>query len=516
MRTTTHFSSGTAVTLALVVVSSVMFPISAFTVAPTSTLQRFFTDRISSRLSTARLVASSSSPSFPSSSSVESSSSNSNETTTTTVTAVTSPTDSDDDGSAAFFAECRQLCQARNLPLQKIKNARDLASVRHSPIRPGRIFRTGRLSDASLEDLECIQQQAGGPWKTLVDLRSPTELKDDPTLLRVEVFGNYTNIVWKDQGRNKDGCLRELSPGEFPVRPPFWKRGGGNNNNNSGGGARPKTKATATAAAAAAATVETVIQSDLLELALEVDDDDDDDETELKLDDDIDEDELCTIDCEDPASLPATKAIDNERTKNRPERHFVSVMNEFKYVKGTVGKVRKRDITKAILKSPGALVSRRVRSSVKKPFLDEINGGGLPMLNELLLRYGAPGIKYVLELVADRNRHPIAFYCTAGKDRTGIIAAIILALCKVPPEDIVQDYSLSANVYAEMNDHTAMVGALSQRSLDPKTFLGAPPQVMRDTLENIEREYGSVEGYCTWIGFGPDKQEKLRRACMDE
>ena len=188
-------------------------------------------------------------------------------------------------------------------------------------------------------------------------------------------------------------------------------------------------------------------------------------------------------------------------------------MNEFKYVKGTVSKLRKRDITKAIMKSPGALVSRRVRTSIKKPFLDEINDGGLPMLNELLLRFGAPGIRYVLELCADRTRHPIAFHCTAGKDRTGIIAAIILGLCGLKPEDIVEDYSLSANVYAEMNDHKAMVGALSQRNLDPKTFLGAPPAVMREILEAIDAEYGSIEQYCTWIGFGPEKQKELIEAC---
>lgn len=97
-----------------------------------------------------------------------------------------------------------------------------------------------------------------------------------------------------------------------------------------------------------------------------------------------------------------------------------------------------------------------------------------------------------------------------------MITAIILSLCGVDREDIVRDYSLSANVYAEMNDHQAMVGALSQRSLDPKTFLGAPASVMRETLDLIDKEYGSVEGYCTWMGFGPEQQEKLRRALMDE
>jgi hypothetical protein len=97
----------------------------------------------------------------------------------------------------------------------------------------------------------------------------------------------------------------------------------------------------------------------------------------------------------------------------------------------------------------------------------------------------------------------------------GMISAIIMSICSVQPEDIVEDYSLSANVYAEMNDHQAMVGALSQRSLDPKTFLGAPPEVMADTLISIEENYGSVEGYCDYIGFGPEKREKLRKALTE-
>jgi hypothetical protein len=70
------------------------------------------------------------------------------------------------------------------------------------------------------------------------------------------------------------------------------------------------------------------------------------------------------------------------------------------------------------LKSPAAFLSTRVWTSLKKPFLREINNGGLMMLNELLLRFGAPGIKHVLDLCAEKERHPIAFYCTAGKDRT--------------------------------------------------------------------------------------------------
>merc|ERR1712127_213101 len=189
-------------------------------------------------------------------------------------------------------------------------------------------------------------------------------------------------------------------------------------------------------------------------------------------------------------------------------------MNEFKYVKGTLKKLRKRDVAKAVLKSPGAIISRRVRTNIKSVFLKEINEGGLPMLNELVLRMAGPGIKYVLDLCADKDRHPVAIYCTAGKDRTGILASIILAVVGVPDEDIVDDYSLSANVYAEINDHKAMVGALSQRNLDAKTFLGAPPEVMQETLDTIRKNYGSVEGYMDTIGFDSQDRERLKKALI--
>jgi protein tyrosine/serine phosphatase len=368
-----------------------------------------------------------------------------------------------DEGDVNFMVRCKELCSVRNLPFRNVKNARDLASVRNSRIRPGRVFRMGRLSDASQSDIKLLKQLN---IRTLVDLRSPTELKDDPALLREDVFSEFTDLVWKEQGRGKDGCLNVIPKGESPIKRKFWSWQTRRNRNEY------------------------------------------DDSGSIDVEG---ANELCTLDCDDPESVPVSLY-----ETDRKERHFVSVINEFKYVKGTVSRLRKRDITKTILKSPGAIVSKRVRNSVKKPFLDEINDGGLPMLNELLLRFGAPGIKYVLDLVADRSRHPIAWYCAAGKDRTGVIAAIVLSLCGISDEDIVEDYSLSANVYAEMSDHTAMVGALSQRNLDPKTFLGAPPQVMRDTLRAINSTYGSVSDYCTWIGFGPDRQEALRRACMDD
>lgn len=364
----------------------------------------------------------------------------------------------------SFLQLTREISTARNLNLDGVLNARDLATCKHSPIQRGKVFRTGKLSGATSKDITLLMETL--QLKTLVDLRSPTELKEDEKLMRSDVFGNFTNVVWKDRGRTKDGCVRVLQQDEFPIKDKFWKRSKKH--------------------------PQTLIDDMLVG------------KEELPPPDDCQE-------CDNLGGLLASHLVYQGQRK---ERLFVPLMSEFKYVKGTLSKLRKRDIVRAVLKSPGSLFSKRVRNSIKKPFLKEINDGGLQMLNELLFRYGAPGIKFVLETCADENRHPVAFYCTAGKDRTGAIAAIILALCKVDLDDIVEDYSLSAHVYADMNDNEAMVGALSQRSLDPEIFLGAPPSVMNDTLLTIRDQFGSVEEYCSWIGFGPEKQQQLRKALL--
>ena len=311
--------------------------------------------------------------------------------------------------------------------------------------------------------------------KTLIDLRSPTELKDDPTLMRSEVYGNFSNVVWKERGRTKDGRVKELRPGESPVkskRP--WKRSSSATNDMEED------------------TDETLVGNLL------------DEEDMLEEEEDQEKEDFSS------SMLASQLNFEGEQR----QRLFVSIMNEQKYVKGALRQVRKRDVARTVLKSPGSIFSKRVRESCKKPFLDEINTGGLEMLNQVLLRYGAPGIKYALEVCADESRHPVAFYCTAGKDRTGALAAIILSLCEADVDAIVEDYAMSANVYSEMADNTAMVGALSQRSLDPKVFLTAPPEVMRDTLKAVREEYGSVEEYCKWIGFGKEQQEQLRKALL--
>src|SRR4051794_12069027 len=55
-----------------------------------------------------------------------------------------------------------------------------------------------------------------------------------------------------------------------------------------------------------------------------------------------------------------------------------------------------------------------------------------------------------LRLVADGNNHPLLFHCAAGKDRTGVLAAVLLALLTVDDELIADDYHLSGQAMVAM------------------------------------------------------------------
>jgi len=191
-------------------------------------------------------------------------------------------------------------------------------------------------------------------------------------------------------------------------------------------------------------------------------------------------------------------------------RHMLSVIDESIYKRG----VFKRMHAGKKIKAAAYFAVSYTRA--RKYFIDYINRAGLPLLNELILDYGGPSIKACLDVLANKENHPVAFYCTAGKDRTGLIAMLVLSVLGVEDEAIISDYVLSDTVYADMADKSAMVGALQQENLDPDTFLRAPRSVMDSTIRLLNKEYGGAHKYLESIGFGPADVLRLRAALCDD
>lgn len=205
-----------------------------------------------------------------------------------------------------------------------------------------------------------------------------------------------------------------------------------------------------------------------------------------------------------------------EDQKKALQRHLISVIDEGVYQRGVFKRLAKRKKAAALFLITGGAVSKRARRRARSIFLNYINDAGLPLLNDLLLNYSGAAIKRVLELLSDKERYPIALYCTAGKDRTGLVILLLLASLGVDPAAIAEDYVLSDSAYADLSDEKAMVGALEQNNLDPAKFLRAPRSVIEHTLAYIQKKFGSIEGYLDQIGFTEAQRSRLKAALRDE
>jgi protein-tyrosine phosphatase len=115
-----------------------------------------------------------------------------------------------------------------------------------------------------------------------------------------------------------------------------------------------------------------------------------------------------------------------------------------------------------------------------------------------------------LRVIADPASGPVLVHCAAGKDRTGVIVALALAVAGVSPDEIVADYTLTADRIEAVRDRLASSPTyaedMSRRPLDdfrPRAFS------MRHFLDRMG-ERGGVAAWLNEHGFGPDEQAALR------
>src|SRR5262249_48896723 len=111
--------------------------------------------------------------------------------------------------------------------------------------------------------------------------------------------------------------------------------------------------------------------------------------------------------------------------------------------------------------------------------------------------------------------YPAVFHCAAGKDRTGIVACVVLGLLGVSDDEIVADYALSGPAMARMIEwFEEMNPGLEWPSTSPM-LTGAPAQAMGAFLEIVRRDFGSFVGLASWLGLAPETVEGLQRVLLD-
>lgn len=122
---------------------------------------------------------------------------------------------------------------------------------------------------------------------------------------------------------------------------------------------------------------------------------------------------------------------------------------------------------------------------------------------------GIAGFGTALRLVADPDMAPLVMHCMAGKDRTGVLSALVLSLLGVPDEAIATDYALSEAGQAPLSAQIRL--DFPDGSPDvPMHFVVCPPEAMRLFLAELRAGYGSVTAYAAQAGVTETHVASLR------
>lgn len=133
--------------------------------------------------------------------------------------------------------------------------------------------------------------------------------------------------------------------------------------------------------------------------------------------------------------------------------------------------------------------------------------------DSLALRY-KPFFDKLLGLPSGQS---LVFHCTAGKDRTGIGAALLLYSLGVPYETIVQDY-VATNYYraAENKKSTAGMQSMHIDKDVAASMMSAKKEYLDATFTAIKNQYGSIDNYLkTQIGLDDEKIALLKKKFLE-
>jgi protein-tyrosine phosphatase len=122
-----------------------------------------------------------------------------------------------------------------------------------------------------------------------------------------------------------------------------------------------------------------------------------------------------------------------------------------------------------------------------------------------VLQHTRPQLKEVLGIIASADDGPLLFHCVAGKDRTGLIAALLLALADVEPDAIAADYAASTRQLAD----AYLLRFSNLERAEILEALRCPEEGVHNMLDYLA-QYGGAAGYLAAIGLDDATIARLR------
>jgi protein-tyrosine phosphatase len=146
------------------------------------------------------------------------------------------------------------------------------------------------------------------------------------------------------------------------------------------------------------------------------------------------------------------------------------------------------------------LLTERNASSIEQPgltlserYVRMLELAGVPLVRAISAVAHAPG--------------GVVVHCAAGKDRTGLVIAAVLGALGVGDEDIVADYALTTGNLSGIEMRLRQDAEL--HGYVPGRVMAAPAPAMREVLAALRATHGSVSGFLTRAGVGPEVARAL-------
>jgi protein tyrosine/serine phosphatase len=128
----------------------------------------------------------------------------------------------------------------------------------------------------------------------------------------------------------------------------------------------------------------------------------------------------------------------------------------------------------------------------------------------MLDRFGG-FVAEVMAAIANAPEGGVLVHCAAGKDRTGLVAALLLGLVGVPVETIAADYAMTAELLRPRDQEWLENGPGERAEREAMVARYTPTaEVMTEVLERLAERHGGAEGYLVAVGVAPADLDRLR------
>ena len=120
-----------------------------------------------------------------------------------------------------------------------------------------------------------------------------------------------------------------------------------------------------------------------------------------------------------------------------------------------------------------------------------------------------------IRAIANAPEGGVVIHCAGGKDRTGLLTALLLHVAGVGIDEIAADYSLSEERLRPRHEQWFAEAESDEELERMKRMSQTPAESIEGVFEELERRYGSVEGYLRQAGLTEDELDRARARLRD-